>query len=100
MADEITELCQRLLATEDAEEFHRRAAELRSAIAQRVEMLRKNAYGVRLAAQLASILSMYQAGQRSFEDRPGTLGQQSDDGESSCPPTADRNLTQAQSGAN
>jgi hypothetical protein len=72
VADEITQLCQRLVATEDAEEFHRRAAELRSAIAQRVQTLRQNAFGVRLAAQLASILSMYQTGQRSFEERPDT----------------------------
>lgn len=82
MADEITELCQRLLATEDAEEFHRRATELRSAIAQKVQMLRQNAYGVRLAAQLASILSMYQAGQHSLEDRPEMWRLQPDDGES------------------
>ena len=100
MADEITELCSNLLAAEDPDEFHARATELRSAVGRRVHGLRENPHGVRLAAQLASILAMYQAGQSAIADRLSPDRNQSDDGERRCPPTANPDLSPAQSGAN
>jgi len=55
MRDQITELCNRLVRTDDPGELRPVAAELQSAIRERVDRVRENAFEVALVSQIVDL---------------------------------------------